>query len=133
MSRWTLVAFLSLSCSLVLADQDESPRLRVWLDQRTPPDVARAALQSASDSGIPFDAVVVVRDFAALDRDLLAWRPADLSRVRLAGREDLDGLAKCARRLPCFVVTRGIAGGARRHRAHGIPRDIAEMDRCTRR
>jgi hypothetical protein len=124
MGRWMLLA------PLLVLPQDEPPRLRVWLDQRTPPAVARASLQAAADSGLPFEAVVVVRDFAALDRDLLAWRPADLSRVRLADREDLDGLARCARRLPSFVISRG--AGAR-HRAHGIPRDLREMDACTRR
>jgi len=113
--------------------QDPPHRLRVYLDQLSPPAVARDALDAAAASGLPFEAVVVVRDFAALDRDLLAWRPADLSSLRLADRPDLDALARAAApgagtapRLPCFVLDA-------RHRACGVPRDFQEMIRCSKR
>lgn len=129
MGRATAALATALWLPLAPANpQDAPPRLRVYLDQRTPPAAARQAMQAAESSGVPFEAYVVVRDLGSLDAALLAWEGIDPRRLRLADAEALDELERSADRLPCFLIERD----GLRHRAHGLPRDIREMDTCTR-
>jgi hypothetical protein len=124
MTRWTILILPALL-------HDAPPRLRVYLDQRTPAATARKAIRVASESGIPFVAMIVVRDLETLDRDVLSWKGVDLSSLRIADRDALGELGACSDRLPCFILQKG----AVRHLAHGVPTDLnlKEMDRCTRR